>query len=252
MASEAVLPGVRLRRRRVLVALAMGAVLAGGGSLAAGATGGLTVTPSSGAPGSSYTVSVDCGEFPLIYQGNTQDAYVQGTIGSYGSDQVSMVSPSVWQASETAGDTDRRYWATCGQSTVGTGYFDAESPHLWFGPRPQYIGAERDPKTTVEGTDCPADTQAQGTIVYEGDLAKPFTAEVDEHGDWSVDLPAPVGQTEMTVYASCGSVTYPLLVATTTSTSTPDTTPTSTPTPVTTPRPAPPAAPQPGSSTYTG
>lgn len=258
MASGAVHPKVRLRRRRALVAVALGAMLAGGGSLAAGADGGLTVTPSSGAPGSSYTVSVDCGEFPLIYQGNTQDASVQGTVGSYGSDQVSMVSPSVWQATETAGDTDRRYWATCGQATVGTGYFDAEAPHLWFGPRPQNIFSERDPKTTVEGTDCPPGTQANGTIVYEGDIALPFTADIDEHGDWSVDLPATVGETEMTVYASCGSVEYPLLVATTTPTSTPVTTPTSSPTttpgstPVTTPPQAPPASPQPGSTTYTG
>lgn len=244
----------RVRRRRLAAALVVGMALAGGGSLAAGADGGLTVSPTSGAPGSSYTVTVDCGEFPLVFQGNTQDAYVQGTIGSYGTDQVSMVSPSVWAASETAGDTDRRYWATCGESTVGQGYFDAEAPHLWFGPRPQNIFGLQDPKSTVEGTDCPAGTEASGTITVDGGPAEPFTAAIDEHGDWSVDLPGAVGEVALAVEASCGSIAYERLIATTTSTSTPDTSPDTTPTsaPAAPTPAAPPATAQTGSADFTG
>lgn len=232
----------------------VGLALAGTGSLVARADGGLTVAPSSGAPGTRYAVTVDCGEFPLLYRGFTQDGYVPGTIGPRGTDEVSEVSPSVWRYDATAGRTDDTYWATCGQSTLGTGYFDAEAPHLWFGPRPRYIGEERDPKTTVEGTDCPAGTTATVRILLDGDAILTREAPIDEHGDWSVALPGAVGTREMTVDASCGGVTYERLVATTTSTSIPATTPATSGTtaPPGTPPPATPATPQAGTAGYTG
>ena len=244
-------------RRRWLVLGGASLLAIGGVGAVAGAEGALTITPPSGPPGTSYTVEVVCGELPAIKQRHTQDAYVQMTIAPYGPDDVTEVSPSLWQVTETAGTTDEEYWAECGGTAAGTGRFDAESPHLWFGPRPQLGPDLLVGKTTVEGTDCPAGTEATVDIGYDGDIVLQHTVPIDPYGDWSVTLPAPVGDTTYRISASCGDVTYDVLQATTTSTSTPTTEPpvaptvTTPPTTPATPAPAP-ATPQSGTATFTG
>jgi hypothetical protein len=248
----------RAKRRRWLVLGSAALLAVGGGAAVAGAEGGLTITPSSGAPGTSYDVDVTCGELPAIKQRHTQDGYVQMTIAPYGPDDVTEVSPSLWRVTETAGTTDEEYFAECGGTEAGTGRFDAESPHLWFGPRVEHTPYQLVGKTTVEGTDCPAGTEATVTIGYDGDIVIEHTAPIDEYGDWSVELPAPVGDTTYSINARCGDVTYDALQATTTATSTlptitmvpptvtaPTTTTTSVPTPA-------PATAQPGTADYTG
>lgn len=226
-----------------------------GGAAVAGADGALTITPSSGAPGTSYDVDVTCGELPAIKERHTQDAYVQMTIAPFGPDDVTEVSPSLWRYTGTAGTTDEEYHAECEGTAVGNGRFDAESPHLWFGPRPQLGPDYLVGKTTVEGTDCPAGTEAEGQVAYDGDIVLPFTAPIDQYGDWSVDLPEPVGDTTYSITANCGDVTYDALEATTTSTSQPTITmvPPTVTVPPTTPTPgAAPATAQPGTADYTG
>ena len=233
----------------------------GGAAAVAGAEGGMTITPSSGPPGTSYDVDIKCGEMPAIKQHHTQDGYVQMTIAPYGPDDVSEVSPSLWRVTETAGTTDEEYFASCGDASAsaGSGRFDAESPHLWFGPRVEHTPYQLVGKTTVEGTDCPAGTQAEVSI-RSGDVDLQKTAVIDEYGDWSVELPAPVGDTTFAIDASCGSVTYERLQATTTSTSSsvPQivdptvTAPSTTTTTTTAPTPAAPATAQAGTADYTG
>jgi len=247
----------RVRRRRwALGGIALLAAI-GGGTAVAGADGDLTISPSSGPPGTAYTVDVVCGELPAIKQRHTQDAYVQMTIAPYGPDQVEEVSPSVWRVAEVAGTTDEEYAAECGGVAAGTGRFDAESPHLWFGPRPQLGPDYLVGKTTVEGTDCPAGTEATVELHVDGDILLTETAAIDEFGDWTVELPQPVGDADYVIEASCGDVTYEALQATTTSTTqvpqledptvtTPPTTPSAEPA-----APAPATA-QPGTAGYTG
>lgn len=246
----------RRGRRRWLVLGGAAVAIVGGAAAVAGADGGLTITPSSGAPGTSYDVDVACGEMPEIKQHHTQDGYVQMTIAPYGPDDVTEVSPSLWRVTETAGTTDEEYWAGCGGVAAGEGRFDAESPHLWFGPRVEHTPYQLVGKTTVEGTDCPAGTEATVTIAYDGDILLEKTATIDEYGDWSVDLPEPVGDTTYSIDATCGAVTYDALQATTTSTTAsitmvPPTVTVPATTPSTTPAPAPATA-QPGSADYTG
>lgn len=246
----------KIRRRRWLVLGGTALVAVAGGAAVAGADGALTITPSSGAPGASYTVEVVCGELPEIKQHHTQDGYVQMTIAPYGADVVTEVSPSLWQVAETAGTTDEEYVASCEGSAAGEGRFDAESPHLWFGPRVEHTPYQLVGKTTVEGTDCPAGTEADVMIGYDGDIVLQKTAAIDEHGDWSVDLPAPVGDTDYSIAATCGAVAYDALQATSTSTTSipqlePPTVTTPPSTPTTTPQ-APPAAAQSGTADFTG
>lgn len=246
---------VRIRRRRWLVLAGTALLAIGGVAAAAGADGALTISPSSGVPGTSYDVDVTCGELPEIEERHTQDASVQMTIAPFGPDEVTEVSPSLWRYTGTAGGTDEEYSAECEGAAAGTGRFDAESPHLWFGPRVEHAPYQLVGKTTVEGTDCPPGTEAEGQIGYDGDILLPFTAPIDEYGDWSVDLPEPVGDAPMVISATCGDVTYESLRATTTSTSsTPTTEPPVGPTvtvPPTNPRAAPATA-RPGTAAYTG
>ena len=169
------------RRRWAILGGATLLAITGAGAVA-GADGDMAITPASGAPGTSYTVEVTCGELPAIKQRHTQDAYVQMTIAPYGPDDVTEVSPSLWQVSETAGTTDEEYWAECDGAEAGTGRFDAESPHLWFGPRPQLGPDLLVGKTTVEGTDCPPGTEATVEIGYDGDIILPRTAAIDQYG----------------------------------------------------------------------
>lgn len=244
-------PGRRLRRRWLAMAGGVGLVLVT--ATAVGAAGGLDLTPSSGAPGTAYAAEVACGEAPLVYRANTQGAPEQGTVAPYPADEVSEVSPSVWRVQATAGDFDAAWYATCGDASVGDARFDAESPRLWLGPRGRPFSNPSDPKTILEGTDCPAGTEASGTIAWDGDILTPFRATIDELGDWSVDLPTPEGSSVMVITASCGSVTYDRLQLTTTSTTPPPTTPSSVPATVpTTVPPATPATPRSGTATFTG
>jgi len=245
----------RLRRRRWAVAGAA-ALVALGGAAAAGAGGDLTITPPSGAPGTAYAVEVTCGARPAIKQHHTQDAHVPMTIAPYGPGDVDEVAPSLWRVDEVAGSTDEEYSAECGGAFAGAGRFDAESPHLWFGPRPQLGPDHLVGKTTVEGTDCPAGTEATVSI-GTGDVVRTATAAIDEYGDWSAPLPEPVGDLDYEITAWCGSVRYDAIGATTT---TPPTEIPPRPVPVfhtppagpTTPSPAAPAAAQHGTAGYTG
>ncbi len=210
----------RIRRRRWAIVGGLTVLSIGGAAGVAQADGGLTITPASGAPGTSYAVEVSCGQLPLIRERHTQDAYVQMTIAPFGPDDVTEVSPSLWQVTDTAGSTDEEYFAQCDGAEAGTGRFDAESPHLWFGPRPPLGPDTLIGKTTVEGTDCPAGTEATVEIAFDRDIVLPRTGvPIDQYGDWTVELPRPVGDTNYSITASCGSVTYDALAATSTSTS---------------------------------
>jgi hypothetical protein len=248
----------RIRRRRWLVLTGTALLAIGGVAAAAGADGALTISPSSGVPGTSYDVDVTCGELPEIEERHTQDASVQMTIAPFGPDDVTEVSPSLWRYTGTAGTTDEEYSATCDGAAVGQGRFDAESPHLWFGPRPQLGPDVLVGRTTVEGTDCPDGTEAEVAITYAGDLLLTESAAIDAYGDWTIELPLPVGDTEYAISATCGDVTYDAIQATSTTTSTTSSIPTLEP-PVVTAPPSPgtvpeaaPATAQPGTAGYTG
>ncbi|MDQ2825455.1 MAG: hypothetical protein M3Y04_00560 [Actinomycetota bacterium] len=198
-----------------MVGIAGAALVAGVGVQVAGADGGLTLTPGRGAPGTSFRVEVTCGQEPLVYRRNLQDDPVQGTIGSYPSDELDQTSPSVWTLDQVAGKADALYYATCAKAGAGEARFDAKAPHLWFGPRPRLYTL--DPRTRAEGTDCPAGTTAK--VAIEADGQRRITeATIDEYGDWSVPLPAPVGAADLTVSASCGDVVYDALSASSTTT----------------------------------
>ena len=247
-------PGTRLGRQRVIVAAAIAIVVLGGVGLAAGADGALTITPSSGAPGTGYDVNVTCGAPPQIYRRNLQGDPVQGTIAPFPSSEVSLVSPSLWAFHGIAGQYDAQYSAACNGTAAGTGRFNALAPHLWFGPRQNYIGYY--PQTTVEGTDCPAGTTATVTITANGTPSTSHAA-IDQYGDWSVTLPAPVGTETLRIDATCGNVVYASLTAPTTTTTTTTQVPMQSvpPTvhvPTTTPPPSAPAAPVPAAAAFTG
>lgn len=248
----------QIRRRRWVIAGVGVLVAIGGGAAVAGADGDLTITPASGSPGSAYAVDVVCGVMPEIKQHHLQDGYVQMTIAPYGPDDVTEVSPSLWRVDEIAGTTDEEYWAGCDGTPAGSGRFDAESPHLWFGPRVEHTPYQLVGKTTVEGTDCPPGTEATVTIGYDGDIVLEETAAIDAYGDWTVELPEPVGDTTYAINATCGDVTYDELAATSTTSTTevpeltdPTVTAPTTP-PSTTPAAPAPATAQPGSATFTG
>lgn len=209
-----------LRARRVVAGGAIGLVVLGGAGLAM-ADGGLRISPTSGPEGSSYDIDVDCGTPPALANKHTQDGPEQGTIAAFVPDDATEIAPSTWRVTREAGTTDEIWWAECDGTSVGQDRFDAESPHLWFGPRPSAGFSPLVGRTTVEGTDCPPDTTAEVSIAVEGfDVIYLAEPEIDEYGDWSTPLPWPVGDRAMTVEASCGEVTYDALQATTTSTST--------------------------------
>ncbi|MGI8756410.1 MAG: hypothetical protein ACR2MB_11240 [Acidimicrobiales bacterium] len=206
-----------LRRRRIiLVGVAAASVFVGVGMQVAAADGGVTITPDRGAPGTAYRVEVACGEQPKVYRENLQDDPPQGTIGPVAATDLAQTSPSVWTLEQVAkGQADAGYYATCDQADVGSARFDTEAPHLWFGPRPRLYSAE--PRTRAEGTDCPTGTAAKVSIVADGKTTT-TGATIDQYGDWSVPLPAPVGSVDLTITASCGDVTYDALTASPTTT----------------------------------
>lgn len=242
-----------LRRRRWLMGAASALAVLGGFGVAAAADGDLTVTPANGEPGDDYRVTVSCGESPMIYRRNLQDDRVQGTIAPFPADEVVEVSPSSWAVDQVATRFDAEYRATCADVEGGEGRFDAEAPHLWFGPRPRNVTGLNDPKTTVEGTDCPPGTTARVAITSDGETSV-SEATIDQYGDWSLTLPAPLGTQELTIEASCGDVLYDSLrVATTMPTGGPATTAAapSTPAPVVSGG-AEPATARPGNAAYTG
>lgn len=243
-----------LRARRMAVGAAVGLVVLGGAGLAM-ADGGLRISPASGPQGSSYAIDVDCATPPALANKHTQDGPEQGTIAAFVPDDIDEIAPSTWQVTREAGTTDEIWWAECEGTNVGQDRFDAESPHLWFGPRPSAGFSPLVGRTTVEGTDCPAGTTATVQIAFEDVIVTYAELPIDEHGDWSVDLPTKVGDADLRVDASCGEVTYARLTATSTSTSsTSSSTSTSTSTTTTAP-PATgptPATPVRGTAGYTG
>lgn len=214
------------------------------------AEGAVTITPGSGQPGSAYEVAVDCGEFPEVRRRHTQDGPEQGTIPPLAATDLIEVSPSTWVYDAVAGQTDEEYGASCAGDPAGSGRFDAEAPHLWFGPRPYAGFSPLVGRTTVEGTDCPAGTTASVSIAID-DVVILSEAPIDQYGDWSVALPSPVGNAAMTINAFCGEVNYEALTAEGPGgPETPITTPPGTNTPGVAPPPA--ATPVDGSPAYTG
>ena len=103
------------------------------------------------------------------------------------------------------------------------------------------------PSRPTSGSDP---TEASVEIAYDGDIILPRNATIDQYGDWTVELPKPVGDTNYSITASCGSVTYDALQATSTSTS--SSIPQLVDPTVTAPPPSAPATAQPGSAAYTG
>ena len=236
-------------RRTTVAATIGGVVLLAAGAIAQ-AQGGITISPASGPPGTAYEVRVSCGVAPEVKRANTQDGPFQGTIAPYPPDQLVEVTPSVWAVDGEATSTDDAWWASCDGTEVGTARFDAEAPHLWFGPRPRPFPGPGYRYTTLEGTDCPPETTASASVVVGGNEAYLYEAEIDELGDWSIELPVAVGEAEMEIDASCGDVTYDRVQLTTTSTSsTTTTTTTSVPAGGGGPTPATPVR---GAADYTG
>ena len=108
---------------------------------------------------------------------------------------------------------------------------------------------------------------ANGFVVLSGDSGDTWTdvspteetdevlvshPAIDQYGDWTVELPQPVGDATYAIRATCGSVVYDQLEASTTSTSTTSTS-TSTSTTTTTPgRTPPPARPVRTRAAFTG
>jgi len=179
------------------------------------------------------------------------------TLAPYAPPYLSEISPSTWRVTAIAHTTDDQWEVSCDGVSIGTDRFDAESPHLWIGPRPYPFEAPLAGRTQLEGTDCPDGTQASVRIDSDSTGRTATTVTIDQFGDWNVRLPVPNGDAEMRVVAVCGSVTYPDLLLTTTSTvpvpevteSTESTEPSSAPsvTPL-----APPAEPISDSATFTG
>jgi hypothetical protein len=242
-----------LRTRQMAVAATIAIAVVGGAGLAM-ADGGVRVSPTSGPEGSSYDIDVDCGTPPALANAHTQDGPEQGTIGVFVPDDITEVAPSTWRVTRTAGTTDEIWWAECEGTDVGQDRFDAEAPHLWFGPRPSAGFSPLVGRTTVEGTDCPADSTPMVQI-FRGETDEVLVAEpaTDQYGDWTVELPQAVGDATFTIRATCGDVVYDALDATSTSTSSTSSSSTSSTTTTTpgggTPTPATPVRTLPG---YTG
>jgi len=235
---------------RSLVALAVAITVLGGGALAVRAEGGLTITPGSGPPGTNYEVAVDCGSLPEVRNRNTQDGPAQGTIAPLPENELEEIAPSTWVASAVASNTDDEWGASCSGEILGSARFDAESPHLWFGPRPTVGFSPIAGRTTVEGTDCPPGTTATVGIAVD-DIVLSSEAAIDQYGDWSVPLPFPVGQADLAINARCGDVVYETLTAEAVDT-TPPTTESAIPPTSRPPQTPAPAVPQAASPSYTG
>ncbi len=245
----------RLRTRRAVIGIVAAAVVGAAGVMAAHGDGAVTISPERGEPGAAYTVTVDCGAAPVIYRRNTQDSNVQMTMVPYLPPELSEISPSTWRVTATASTTDDQWVVSCDGVEVGSERFDAESPHLWIGPRPTLFESPYAWRTELEGTDCPDGTEAAVRIDSDSARDVATTVTIDRYGDWRVRLPVPNGDAEMRVAASCGSVTYPDLLLTTTSTEPELTEPTDSISPAPTPSAAPSApaaAAVAGSASFTG
>ncbi len=242
------------RRIRRLVVGGAAVVLLGsaGAGVAHAGSSFLGTTPDNGKPGTPYKVTLTCDQKPTLY-GHQVDDNPPGT-------QVPLViapdGATQWTYNATAGDYDDQYGASCGDTSEGA-RFDADSPHLFLGPIAENISQTGQPRTEVLGTDCPAGTTASVTITLDGTTTI-HTATIDERGDWTVPLAAPLANTQtIRAEATCGTVTYtPLfrsgqLVPPTVTGPTSPTTPTTAPAP-TAPAPAAPAQSQRTHSSYTG
>lgn len=199
------------RRLGIGAAALVSVVLAGTGLRASGATPLLTVTPGSGPRGTSYEVTVRCAEDPDLTARELTGEKPPSTTPPLvvGPGGVTSPEPGRWVYRTTAGSYDRDYWAHCGE-TFQRARFDVDLPRLYLGPVPGPIDFDAAPRTKVLGTDCPPGSTAQVRITIGGRTVS-GPARMDAAHDWAFDLPVPDGTADMTVRATCGSVTYPPL-----------------------------------------
>jgi len=168
----------------------------------ASAAGVITLTPSEGAPGTPYVVKVDCGQAPDLYGRPLNE---QGPPGTLLPLAMKEVAPSTWQVDEVAGLVDDVYGGNCGDDRLDA-RFDTDNPRMYLGPIPE-SPFQNGPRTTVEGTDCPAGTQARVAFHHDGQTDTVDVA-TNSRGDWTTLLPGQAGTEDLTIDASCGSVTY--------------------------------------------
>lgn len=204
----------RARRRRrlgVSAAAAVSFVLAGTSLHASGSIPLLSVTPGAGPRGTSYEVTVRCAEDPDLTARELNGEKPPSTTPPLvvGPGGVTSPEPGRWVYRAKAGPYDREYWARCGE-TFQRAPFDVDLPRLYLGPVPGPIDFDAAPRTKVLGTDCPAGSTAQVRITIGGRTVS-GPARMDAAHDWAFDLPYPEGTKDMTVRATCGSVTYPPL-----------------------------------------
>ncbi len=193
--------------RRALWSLVGGVVVAI--TVGAGVALATSVTPSGGAPGSSYVVKAPCTSEPQVYVVDLNDnppATLDPRVGSES-------SPGSWTFDVKAGNDDQLVSARCGGAS-DTVRYDVERPALYPGPtytnfasfRPELAG------TTVVGTDCPAGTEASLSLRGTDGYRHATTAPIDRYGNWEVPIPVAAPAGDLKVAASCGGVTYAPIV----------------------------------------
>lgn len=210
-----------------MFAISLSVVIAISGSAYA-----LSVSPEGGAPGSDYTVQVDCASSPSLYVTDLRAGIPPATIAPLAGIES---SPGTWDFEVHAGDVDQMVKSSCGGEGDSFRY-DVDSAQLFPGPtfatysdvRPGLIGS------TVVGTDCPAGTKAVAVFTDNHGFSATRSITIDAYGNWEIKVPdsAPTGQ--LVVHATCGDVSYDPLVlehtaeiSDTTSTSNPSGPPTS-------------------------
>jgi hypothetical protein len=168
----------------------------------------VTVSPLAPLPGQTTTVTVTgCDDEPDAWGIAAHDdlptpfPFVPGPSGT-------------WISIGPAPRTDIEAHVTC-SGWEGAFTLDVEAPYIEFGPYRAPVGPP-DPPETLEGTDCPSGTKAW--VELDGGGRRWTTAaDIDERGDWSVDLasltsPAPLASlpvgTIVMAWASCGSLLY--------------------------------------------
>lgn len=154
-----------------------------------------------------------------------------------------------WTASFTP-DRTHDLWivAECEGTPSATILLDVDAPTLSFTRSGGLFWRPNDEPGRVYGTDCPPETVATVVISRAGEESS-YQAELEELGDWQIELPALAPGETVTVSASCGDVTYEPISATREA-DTPTTSTVSTPAVDT--GSAPPAAALPSSPSYTG
>lgn len=163
-----------------------------------------TVTPAGGAVDDGFELVVTCDEEPTVSSLAQFSDAVTTEVLTDGGD-------GTWSGSFTAGPTDQTFSVTCGASSADV-RFDVDNPIVTGGP---ILGSV---VTSVLGTDCEPGP-AQVVIEHDGPAAS-LTAEVDEYGDWVVEIPEDLLDTWTAIRSTCGSVTYDVITNGSTATTT--------------------------------